>query len=222
MTLGQLRTRTLRRLDEDPAAPVTYTAAEVDAALNEGQQLFVLLTLCLEKTVTFPPDGSGFHRMLQTYPDWLVPLRIARNGVKVKPARLAELDALDGRWSIAAGEPERYAMQGFDLLSLSSAGQAALTITYAHAPAVMALDADAPQIPGEFHALLIEYALYRVRVKLGAQEFAGGLRHLAVFLDGASKFGKFTRARAAGLQYDVLPFELRFPELSKLIGAGKK
>lgn len=223
MTLLEIRTRVLRRAGEDPIAPVSYTAADADAAINEGLQFFGLLTLCVERTVSFPVPGStGLHRMLLSYPDWLAPLRIAQAGVKVKPSRIADLAALDLTWRLASGTVSRYAHLGFDLLALYKRPTAGtLDIVYAACPATLAADGGVPEIPVEYHPLLASYALYRLRFDSGGQDFNAGLALLKEFLAGAAKLGAFVRTRSLGVRYDKLPFELEQADLSRLTSIRK-
>ena len=222
MTAGDMSNRILERLDEiDPGstAPsaVYYGAGgEVMAALNEAQRFFVLLTLCLETTAAFS-TASVFQNMLGTFPDWLVPLRVSLpNGTRVRPARLAELDALDSGWQSANGVPARYGALGFDFFFLYGT-QGTVNITYARAPVPMVLATDAPEIPEQHHPDLVDYGVYRLRAKEGGQEFAKGLVYFNRFLDGAQKYGEFVRARNIGTGYDTLPFELALFDRSRLV-----
>src|SRR3954471_1241228 len=97
---SDLRDRTLQRLGDTPGSSYTYyTPAEVLAVLNQLQRMFVLFTLCLETTANFQPDGSATYRMLQYFPDWIVPLRVRlATGAKLRPITLTELAALDSGW----------------------------------------------------------------------------------------------------------------------------
>lgn len=77
LALSDLQTRLLARVDEDPANPAYYTAAEAAAALNWAQRLFALLTLCLETVRPFRlTPNVRFYHMLQIWPDWIAPLRV--------------------------------------------------------------------------------------------------------------------------------------------------
>lgn len=76
MTAGELKTRTLERLDESSAQPAFYTPASVLNALNEAQRVFALLTLCVERRGVlelFP--GQTFYHLLDEFPEFLLPLR---------------------------------------------------------------------------------------------------------------------------------------------------
>lgn len=76
MNVTALKKRVYERLEQDPNDPVT-TEAAVLHALNQAQQTLVLMTLCIEKTVsvTFPAREPivGIRALL---PDYLRPLRV--------------------------------------------------------------------------------------------------------------------------------------------------
>lgn len=210
-----------QRLNEAGGA-VYYPTAEIIAALNEANRLFVLLTLGLETTVTWsvPQATTSFH-MLQTYADWLVPLRIQNaTGQKIRPMRLDDLAALDSNWPNSPGTPYRYSHVGVDVLSIyhqpATIGTN-LTVTYARAPVDLVLDADVPEIPATYHPDLVDYAINRMRMPEGGQEFAKTLPLLDNFLKGAAKYADFVRSRNRGSQYDKDPFELESFDRSKLL-----
>ena len=80
MKLSDLRTRTLRRLGEDPAAPSAYLPAKVDQAINRAQRLFAFGTLCLESTREFVlTPGTAFYHILPQWQDFLAVLRVRRS-----------------------------------------------------------------------------------------------------------------------------------------------
>lgn len=138
MTVLELQRRTLDRVGDDPDVAVAlmhYTPTEVLAALNQAQRLFVLFTLCLETTANFGLTGLSRYHMLETFGDWIVPLRIRNQaGAKVRPSRLNDLSQLDSNWPAATGFPTRYAHTGFDLLSIYKRTTATIPITYARSP----------------------------------------------------------------------------------------
>lgn len=221
-----------QRLNEgaNQGGPTSYPTLEIIAALNEAQRFACLLTLGLESTVSWPvAAATTFFHMLTTnaglFADWIVPLRIATlTGAKVRPVRLADLTALDGQWTSSPGNPTRYVHTGADLLALyqQAAGGVTLKVTYARAPLVLALDADVPEIPAEYHPSLIDYAIYRCRQSEGAEEFAKTLPLLGTFLDAMQKYADYVRARNKGFLYDSQPFELASFDRSRLLGSARK
>ncbi len=150
--------------------------------------------------------------MLPTFPDWIVNLRIALvSGTKVRPAQLDELTANDSGWMASPGTPSRYAPEGSDLIALDHQPAAPLVVrlTYARAPHPLVADGDVPEIPANYHPLLVGYAVNAIRQVEGSQEFEKSLGLFNDFLDGAVTYGDYIRDRNKGARYDAVPFELR-------------
>lgn len=224
MTAAQLTQRLLEQVGEivQPGEiPTYYNSTAALDALNVAQRLFCLLTLCLETTGTLVVSSStNWYKALTTFNDWLTPLRIRResDGVKLEPARLSDLDALDPAWQAATGTVERYACLGFDLIATyrkPASGTVNLTCTYAKSPAVMT--SGSPEIPEEYHACLVDGALPILRAMEGAQELAKVLDRFDRFMAAAAKLGAYVRQRNLGLRYDRVPFELETFDRSKLV-----
>lgn len=178
MQLSAMVSLASQRLNEGATGPTYYPAAEIVAAINEGSRLLALLTLCLEKTVTWSVTANTtFFRMLTIYSDWIVPLRIAdASGNKIRPARLDQLAALNPTWITSPGTPTRYASAGVDLMALygqPAAGGTSLTVTYAYSPPLLISDADTPLFQPEYHPQLVNYAVYRLRQGEGLQVSEG-------------------------------------------------
>lgn len=210
------------RLNEGVSGPTFYPTAEIIAALNEGNRFFCLLTLGLEKTASWNvPAASPLVHMLTYFPDWIVGLRFTTAaGAKVRPARLEDLASLDSGWINSPGTPVRYASLGAGFVALyqQPAGSGTvLQVTYARQPLTLVLDTDVPEIPAEYHPKLVDYAIYRLRQVEGAQEFEKALDYLSSFLDGATHYGAYVRARNIGSRYDKVPFELESYDRSALL-----
>lgn len=217
MTASELISRVLKGVNEDATTPVYYSRGEVMSALSDVQEMFVLLTLCLETTGTLTVS-STWTRAMDTFSDFLCPLRIRRAGGKVRPATLKDLDARDRSWQAATGAPTHYAMCGFELLATypTTATSEALAVTYARCPVRLAADADVPEIRAEYHEALVDGAIPILRVKEGAQELGSSLHRFRRFLDAAKDCGEKTRAKYAAAQYDRLPPEIRMADLSAI------
>jgi hypothetical protein len=229
MTAGDAIARVQERLDEDPSktSPTYYPDSEVMVALNEAQRFFVLLTLCLETTLGWTiPATTTFYYMRATFEDWLLPLRVTLpSGARVRPARLAELDALDSGWQAnigAAGTtPARYCSLGFDFMAVypqAGVGGVNVNVTYARAPLALVAMTDVPEIPEDYHPALCDYAIPRVRLKEGGQELGKSKVYQERFMSEAARMAAFVRERNLALRYDNLPFELRRLDRSKFTG----
>lgn len=228
MTAYEIAQRVLRRLDDDPAHPASVAPStnpdnpvpvEILAAISEGQELAAMLTLCLETTVDFPlTAGVPFYGLRTLLPDYLCPLRITVNGVKLNPRTLAELDMENGSWQAAPGTPSKYLAMGFGFFGVSPqpAADATARFTYAKSPAPVIAD-QFLEIPEGYHWTLEDYAVYKVRLKEGAQGLARGVKCLNRALDAWAELGDFVRSKSKG--YDVQPFELKLFDRARLVKA---
>ena len=224
MNLSTLRASVLERLGEASGVSGYYDAADANDALNRSQRLFVLLTLCLEGSGTITTAAATAWYMLRTQiTDWMVPLTLEFDGAKVRPARLSELDALSATWQATAGDPERYALSGMELLALykQTAGIDTLDVIYARCPARLYVDADVPEIPVEYHELLVDPSVAMLRLREGGQELEKVKPLFGRFMGGAKELGNYVRRRSLDLRYDRLPAELDRYDLSRLLAISK-
>lgn len=223
MTASEIQARILKRIDDDAVSPATATPAEVMAAINEGQELASLLTLCLEKTASWTiPASSPFLSVRGQFPDFLVPLRWQIGSTRVRPAGLKALRALNPNWQASPGTPTRYCTLGFNfwIVSPQPVGDTASNLTYARAPLQLVGD-DFPEIPEQYHQNLVDYGVYRIRLKEGQQGLARGLKYFSRFLDGMTELGNQVRARSSRAGYDTLPLELAMADRSRLLKLPK-
>ena len=222
MTLNEILTQILVRLREDSSSPVYFTAAEVAAAVNTSQRLFVFLTMCLEGTAPLTiSSASRVYRPLQTLGDWMQPLelRMASNGGKLRPARLEEFDAERSDWETVANEPpDAYCCLGFDyiVLNRTPTETATVNLIYSRCPTLLSSGGAVPEIPTEHHQQLVDAGIVFTRLKEGAQEFSKELPRLDRFLAAAGQLAAHVRARNIEMGYDRLPPELDRVDLSKI------
>jgi hypothetical protein len=225
VTTKEISDRILARADDDAAGPRSIDPGsgpvppEILAAINEGQELAAWLTLCLETTVNLTLTTNGtFYLLRSQLPDYLVPLRLAINGTRVRPATLAELDARNPAWQSEAGTPERYLALGFSFFGVTPqpVEDTAAQFIYARSSAQLVGDAFL-ELPEAYQPALTDYGLYRVKLKEGAQSLERAVRHLNRFLDEMTKLGDYVRAKSRAARYDVLPFELALFDRSRLV-----
>jgi hypothetical protein len=231
VTLAQIGALIMTQVDDPtgvsfaPATPPNTIPPEVVNYVNEGQQLAALLTLSFEKTAafsigaSFSIDANGcFYLPRPVLTDLIVPLRLTYNGNRIRPGTIAEIEAENDAWPATAGTPTRYAMLGFNFLVITPQTTGVVQTTYACSPATLVNDADIPQLLEAYHQNLVDYGVYRVRLKEGAQGLARGLERFNLFLDDMTKLGDYVRARTAAARYDVTPFELALMDRSRLVG----
>lgn len=221
MNLAALETQTWTLLDDDGTY---YQQPAVDAALNEAQRFFCLLTLCLETTTSFALTAeTTFYHVRQALPDWLLPRRILNsNGQRLRPARFTELDAVNTNWQATPGTPQRYAHAGMDFLGIypQPAADDVLTVVYAAAPALLVSAGDVPDIQENSHFALPNYAAYALRQAEGGQEFSKFLGYFGDFLDEAQRVQGLIRAKNLDARYERPPFELARMDRSRMLKAA--
>jgi hypothetical protein len=123
---------------------------------------------------------------------------------------------LNPAWQATGGSAARYATLGCNLLAVTPQARVTAQFTYAYSPAAL-LATDTPLLPPAFHPDLVEFGVYRCRLKEGAQQLARGLGNLNTFLDSMTKLGDYMRARSLAARYDVQPMELKLFDRSKLV-----
>jgi hypothetical protein len=223
VTLAEYKTRIWQRLEEDPLAPVRYSAAEVVGAVNRGLRLLALLSLYNEQVGTVAATGATWYRLFASLPGLLVPLRvryIAVDGTatRLRPMTLQQLDALDTGWQAAPGTPSRYGVSGFDLAYLyKQPASGSFEIWHAAAPPSLVEDGDAPGAPEEYHDSLIGFALFDLTLNEGGSILAAHAGGLADFFEAATRLARYMRARCLAQRYDVQPWEISAADLSALI-----
>jgi len=216
MVVSDIVARVLSHTDDDNAVSASNT--EIIAAINEGQELASMLTLCLETWTTINlAGGASWGTFIDVFPDFICPLRMAINGLRVRPGTLADFDAGNEAWQSTPGTPAHYAAHGCNLYALDRqpASTTVAEFTYARSPAAMILSST-PEIPTQYHRSLADYASYRVRLKEGAQGLARGTVYWNRYLDDMTELGNFVRARSRAAALDTLPFELALFDRSRM------
>jgi len=181
-------------------------------ALNEAQRLFALLTLSLEKTAVYPLAAATLsYNLLGGLADFLLPRRIYNSqGRQLRPATIAELQALDANWRSSPGIPTRYTLRGFDWLAVYPQPPSAdtLTIVYAQCPALLTAAAGSPMRAASQYALA-NYAAYALRAPEGGQEQAKFKGCFEEFLAEAKRTADLVRMRNRDGGFETAgPFEL--------------
>ena len=165
MNFSQLQSEVRRRLNEPSA--VFWTDADIQNALNEGLAELADRTEYYEwwANIRMQTDRSYYDlRSLLPY-EVLTPTRIY-NAVTSAWLRAADTRNLDGRyatWETVGGEPDEFFIRGAWWLGVfprPSVDGTALRLYYTAQPPALVVDEDLPEdLPVEFHAALVDYAL---------------------------------------------------------------
>ena len=130
----------------------------------------------------------------------------------MRPATIAELEALDSAWQTTTGTPYRYVPVGLDFLAVYPTPPAAdtLKIVYARCPVDMAAQSDAPEIRAASQYALINYAAYALRNPEGGQEMSKFAGYLSEFFAEAKRVAELVRARNKDGAFETaMPYELQ-------------
>jgi hypothetical protein len=152
-----------------------------------------------------------FYKVSDQIDDFIVPLRVSFNGLRLKADTMHNLDLRSRTWRLTAGDPKRYAQHGFDLLAVTpqpATGTPTLQLTYAAEPDELVSDGDIPEIEADQQIHLENMAFWYLLLKNGGIELKNGGTFLNQFLDAATKYGGYTRARSRAQMYDSVPFDL--------------
>lgn len=194
MTLSELRTRCLERLDEVEGG-LRWSSSDLNNYLNLAYQTVCVRTGNLVKTATITAVAYQMKYDLPT--DCVTPIRLYRDSPleKVWPTAPRRLDDRVRNWRKLTGTRwEWYFMFGLDQIfagpAYTTSGET-YTLTYNADPtrAAMSSDSDSPDFPRRFHEILVDYAVARAlivdadgeRLKQAAEsfsEFQNGIRDL--------------------------------------------
>ena len=219
MDVADLKSHVWTQLDEDPLLPVT-PAARVLAKLNQAQRLFAFFTFAIERRVTWTvPAATPYVDVLETYPDFIAPLRLTLNGARIATGSIAQLNALDETWEVRPGTIKRYGVRGCGLVYVSPQPEepTPVEMLYAAMPAPLVNDGNVPEIPAGYHAVLHDYAAAALRTAEGGEQLARMAQGLQSFLASAFDFSSKMRARSLSLRYDFVPPELERVDLSRVL-----
>jgi len=126
MTLEELRTSVLRELNENPVTPIYWTLGEIDAYLEEAQEILAETAGLVKRTFTIPRrpgtaiyqlPGIGDHDILAPCRVWVPDLKR-----RLQAVTLANLDARYERWMESPGEPYWWYPISWDQFGIWPAG----------------------------------------------------------------------------------------------------
>lgn len=145
----------------DDVSQQRFTAAQVQAKIQEAQERFVLDTRALRDILSDSTVASQQEYSLPT--DILDPIRLSVDGVEMTRISKADLDFLfgDARWDQTIGTPSHYYVdldpnnKKFGLYPIpASAGSSNIAMEYVKLPPALSGDSD---VPLDSHTLLAPY-----------------------------------------------------------------
>lgn len=192
----EIQNRILRTLNDDPAAPVYWTHAEIQASIAEGLDVLAEEAPFVKRIFSIPRragvqvyqlPGIG-PRILAPYRVWLPDLHRRLNAMT-----LADLDGRHERWMTVPGQPWWWYPLSWESFGVWPAPDASGTMEvncYCWADPLQD-DEDEPEFQASLTETLVDYGVALGFLKQWLpQEYAQSLQH---FLSGA----KHTRAMAS-------------------------
>lgn len=174
--------------DEDG---VFHPNSVVRSYLEHGELFLSLSRFLVEKTVTFPLVANvAEYNMLDTYPDWVWPLRAAITGLPpVTEVKLESVARTRPAWRQTRGTPENYIRLGMTMLAFLPVPNVNMqvVVTYLATPATMLSDppgGDVPTIQDMWHAPIMDYGVLLATAKEGQLQ-----RTQAILQDIATQAG---------------------------------
>jgi len=161
-----MRGAVFQRLNEHAASPVFWTAADVNAAIDDGYAELADASEFYEQWFEIPLLGDRPYYDLRTQltPDILA-VGMAYDETSSRwllPTSVSEFDASDPRWERVVGQPQRFLLRGLWWLGYwprvhGDTGH--LVKQYYTALPPRLGDTDEPLFPSTFHLGCVEFAL---------------------------------------------------------------
>ena len=189
MNFAQLQAEVFRRIDESSASPAYFSVADVKAAINDGYEELADAAEFHETHTTVKKLSHRTYYDMRAIPDhtFLRPSRCFNPTTNrwLEPVSVNDLDLRTYReWEgISVTEPEKMLMRGlwwWGVFPQAAEDGGFLRLYYIGIPAALTLDSDEPQFAKEFHAALVEYALYDLLAQDGETRLA--LDHWGKFM----------------------------------------
>lgn len=169
MTLATIRASVFRRLRESSSSPVFWTAADVDAAINEA---YAELSDQAEwneqnKTLDLLASRPGYDARTVIGEDVLTIGRAFNVTTNrwLRPMVPRDLDRADPRWERVTGQPHGLMVRGlfwFSYWPLVTSDLGSVQQFYTALPAPLTNDSDEPGFPDTLHEALVEGALFEL------------------------------------------------------------
>jgi len=224
LDVADLVARIYERLDDNGTY---YTEPEVLHALDIIQRLFAWLTMCVEHRASFSLiGGQTFYSIRSELSDFWAPLRVSlqSNGARLLPMTLDDLDKLDEGWQSTPGTARYYCTMGVDFMAIypQPAIGTSLHFTYAAEPLSITSLQSAFDVPSDQLPLLVDGAIWWLRLKEGGAESQATLEGFGRFVQGAKKYREYVQARSQAQLYDSAPVELTHFDLSRFMFRPQK
>ncbi len=200
MNRNELKLRIRDTIDDDPSG-VFFSDDQLDALIDEVQEILVGETKSVHRTVTIPIRPGGQFLYLTSFaPDLMMPVRIWNNAnnSRLQATSIDNLSTFHQKWPTVTGpDPQFWFTVSWDIVGIFPrpvTGSGTLRVDYLAWPRVLNDDEDAPEIMEASHDAIILLASYFGELKkwnaISAQNIFQQVQKHGVFADGRSNVGK--------------------------------
>lgn len=165
MTRGEIRARILTALNEDPDTPIFWTAAEVNAIIDEGAEVMCEEAGAVKRTHFLPLlPGATYYSLQAISPRAQSPWRLwlHHENRRLEPVSMADLDQRIIVWNTVTGDPWHWFPVSWDVFGLfphPSAGGGILRVDTLEWPRALQDDDDEPELIAGDADALVTYGL---------------------------------------------------------------
>jgi len=168
MTREELRARILDGLDEDPDDPVFWSAAQVNASLEEAREVLAEEAGSTVRTafVVLEP-GQHTYRLSAIAPDVMAPFRLwlVAPERRLHVVSMADLDRHALQWRDTEREPMAWFPIAWDTFGVYPRGSGLLRVDYLAWPRELLDDGDRPEGPASDAEAIVLYGRYDGELK---------------------------------------------------------
>ena len=165
MTLLELRTRTLRALNDSPTAPVFWSPTEINGYLAEALEVVAEEAPAFKRTFTVPRrEGTMIYQLPGVGTDILAPFRVWLPDLKrrLDPWTFADLDGRHERWmTVTSTGPWGWFPVSWDQFGIwppPTTGEGWMQVDAYVWPDALLDDGDSPELHPSSHESLCDYA----------------------------------------------------------------
>lgn len=166
MNLGEIKTRILEAIDDDPDDPVFFSGAQLQTLVEDATEVLCEATRAVKRSAILPlRPGMGFIYTPSIAPDIMTLTRIwdHTRSRRLTAVSMADLDEHQERWQNTNGVPEVWFPVSWDVFGIypapSTAG-GALRVDYIGWPRNYLDDEDESELPNATQDALVLYGQY--------------------------------------------------------------
>lgn len=165
MNRAALRARILETLNESSSAPVFFSAAEINALIDEAAEVLCEESQAVKRTVFVPlRDGTAYYSLSGLGPDIMAPWRLWLHSQdrRLEATSMSALDREHETWPTVTGDPWRWFPVSWDQFGVwpsPTAGGGILRVDCLAWPRALQDDGDEPELLAADHDALTLYAV---------------------------------------------------------------